>query len=132
MRRLLALLLVLGLALALGGCGDSGDDQGEPSGERIISDTIPASDLARVKEAQDVIAAACGTGGADAKKDAKKSLDKAISDLSDVYKLYPEGRYTSGSEERVRDMERVVRDNVEHLRDCGRTEAANRLERVLS
>jgi hypothetical protein len=127
-RRALALLLVLGVVLG-GGCGGS-DDQGEPSGERVISDTIPAVDVARVKDAQDAIAAACGAG-ADAKKGTTESLGKAVTDLADVYSQYPEGRYTSGSEERVRDMERVVTDNVRHLRDCGRAKAADRLARSL-
>lgn len=126
-----ALAVLLAAVFALAGCGDdSSSNPEEPeAGERVISDTIPASDLARVKDAEEAIAIECKLLPA-AEDTGQKDvpLGKAIKDLIEVYAHYPEGRYTTGSQERVRNMERVLRDNASILKKCGKKALAERLE----
>ena len=136
-RRLLALLTVATALAGATACGDGDDDQPaqtpadaeQPDQNVQSAETLPASDLERVIQAEDSVNTACRLTDDEAGSD--MPLPEAIRILQTAFRTYPEGTYARPNDTQPRNMEKVVEQNAATLRKCGKTAEASKLASVL-
>jgi hypothetical protein len=123
-------------ALAVG-CGGSptGDDQGgggnleNPSGSGVQSDTIAATDVDQVLEAEESINTRCGLIRDQEGSD--MPVPEAVRILRSVLLENPEGVVSAGVSTRSRNMVTIVEEAAARLESCGGTGEARPLRQAL-